>query len=274
MLHCRKGTSHMTKKADWENFFDGHAPVYMENSFTTNTMNEVDFLVEELRLRRGATILDVGCGTGRHAVELARRGHTVTGVDLSSGMLAEAKKSAKRARVSVTWVHANATSMQTHQQFDAVICLCEGAFGLLGRGDDALEQPLAILRGVAKALKPGARCLFTVLNGYRMARAHSQPDVEKDVFDPLTLSEVSDALTLSQVPECCDPTEPVAMRERGFVPTELQLLFRTAGLNVLHIWGGTAGDWRRSKINLDEYEIMVVAEKKRRTSASLSTQKS
>jgi ubiquinone/menaquinone biosynthesis C-methylase UbiE len=111
----------MTKKADWEKFFDGHAPVYMENSFTTNTMNEVDFLVEELRLKRGATVLDVGCGTGRHAIELARRGFVVTGVDLSSGMLAEARK----AKVAVTWVHGDAARMPVEQQFDAVICLCE-----------------------------------------------------------------------------------------------------------------------------------------------------
>jgi hypothetical protein len=97
--------------------------------------------------------------------------------------------------------------------------------------------------------------LFTVLNGYRMARRYSQADVEKNAFDPLTLSE------LSEVP---DVRLPATMRERGFVPTELQLLFRTAGLNVLHIWGGTAGDWRRGRINLDEYEIMVVAEKRRR----------
>ena len=168
----------MTRKADWEKFFDGHAPVYMDNCFTKNTIQEVDFLVEELRLKPNATILDVGCGTGRHAIELARRGYMVTGVDLSSGMLAEAKKSAKKAKVSVNWVHANATSMPIYQKYDAVICLCEGAFGLLGRGDDALEQPMAILRGVARALKPGARCLFTVLNGYASARRHSQSDVE------------------------------------------------------------------------------------------------
>jgi SAM-dependent methyltransferase len=175
-------------------------------------------------------------------------------------MLAEAKKSARKAKVAVTWVHANAARMPIDQEFDAVICLCEGAFGLLGRGDDALEQPLAILRGVARALKPGARCLFTVLNGYRMARRYSQADVEKNTFDPLTLSE------LSELPGPI--SNPGAMREHGFVPAELQLLFRTAGLNVLHISGGTAGDWRRGQINLDEYEIMVVAEKKRRTSSS------
>ena len=246
----------MTKKADWERFFDGHAPVYMDNCFTKNTVNEVDFLIEELRLKPGATILDVGCGTGRHAIELARRGYMVTGVDLSTGMLAEAKKSAKKAKVAVTWVHANSARMPIDQEYDAVICLCEGAFGLLGRGDDALEQPLAILRGVAKALKPGARCLFTVLNGYRMARRYSQADVEKNTFDPLTLSELSEVPNLRL---------PATMRERGFVPTEMQLLFRTAGLYVLHIWGGTAGDWKRGQINLDEYEIMVVAEKKRQT---------
>jgi 2-polyprenyl-3-methyl-5-hydroxy-6-metoxy-1,4-benzoquinol methylase len=255
----------MTKKADWEKFFDGHAPVYMDNCFTKNTVNEVDFLVEELRLKRGASVLDVGCGTGRHSIELARRGFMVTGVDLSSGMLAEARKSAKKAKVTVTFLHANAARMRLGQQFEAVICLCEGAFGLLGKGDDALEQPLAILRGVARTMKPGARCLFTVLNGYRMARQHSQADVEQNAFDPLTLSEVSDVSI---------PGVTSAMRERAFVPTELRLLFRTAGLNVLHIWGGTAGDWRRDKINLDEMEIMVVVEKKRRPPANRSTQKS
>jgi hypothetical protein len=98
-----------------------------------------------------------------------------------------------------------------------------------------------------------------VLNGYSTVRRHSQADVEKNVFDPLTLSEVS---------ECCDASGPFTVRERGFVPTELVLLFRAAGLNVLHIWGGTAGEWRRGKINLDEMEIMVVAEKTRRTRSS------
>jgi 2-polyprenyl-3-methyl-5-hydroxy-6-metoxy-1,4-benzoquinol methylase len=243
----------MTKKAGWERFFDGHAPVYMENSFTQNTMNEVDFLVRELRLKRGAAILDVGCGTGRHAVELARRGFAVTGVDLSEGMLDQARRHAARAGVEVTLIHANAARMRLGRQFDAVICLCEGAFGLLGQGDDALEQPLAILRRVARALKPGARCLFTVLNGYRAVRLHSQGDVESNVFDPLTLTELS---------EVNDPRSSPTMRERAFVPTELRLLFRTAGLTVLHMWGGTAGDWGRRQIKLDEWEIMVVAEKR------------
>lgn len=253
----------MAKKADWQKFFDGHAPVYMQNSFTANTVKEVDFLVEELRLKAGASVLDVGCGTGRHSIELARRGFWVTGVDLSEGMLTEAQKHAAEAGVEVTLMQADAARMRPGRRFDGVICLCEGAFGLLGRGDDALEQPLAILRRVARALRPGARCLFTVLNGYAAVRRRTQEDVEKGTFDPLTLTEASDPQILATVPECCDPACPVVMRERSFVPTELRLLFRTAGLDVLNIWGGTAGDWGRRQIKIDEMEIMVVAEVRR-----------
>lgn len=241
-------------QTDWADFFDDHAPKYDENCFTKNTIREVDFLVEELGLPPSATILDVGCGTGRHAVELARRGFAVTGLDLSAGMLMEARKRAEAARVEVAWLQGDATCFAPAREHDAAICLCEGAFGLLGTGDDAIRQPLAILRNIARALKPRAKCLFTVLNGYRLIRKHSQADVEKKAFDPLSLAEVS---------ECTPPgnRSVYTLRERAFVPTELVLLFALAGLEVLGIWGGTAGNWGKRPIDLDEIEIMVLARK-------------
>ncbi len=55
--------SAMPQKSVWERFFDAHAPIYEENEFTKNTAREVDFLLEELELPSGASILDVGCGT-------------------------------------------------------------------------------------------------------------------------------------------------------------------------------------------------------------------
>lgn len=240
----------MTSRTSWERFFDGHAPVYDENCFTKNALAEVDFLVEELGLAPGAAVLDVGCGTGRHAVELARRGMAVTGMDISAGMLAEAERRAAAAGATVAWVHGDAARLDFAARFDAAVCLCEGAFGLLGAGDDALGQPRAILAGVARALKPGAPCLFTVLNGLAMIRRHGAEDVAAGRFDPLTLTERSD------VEAGADAAE---LRERGFVPTELRFLFAEAGLAVDEVWGGTAGAWHRRPVDPDEMEIMVVA---------------
>ncbi len=84
----------MTDKSVWETFFDAHAEIYDENVFTKNTVNEVDFLLEELGLAPGGSVLDVGCGTGRHSIELAKRGYSVTGLDISSEML---------SRVGIGW---------------------------------------------------------------------------------------------------------------------------------------------------------------------------
>jgi ubiquinone/menaquinone biosynthesis C-methylase UbiE len=161
-------SSRKKKKNEWQKFFDSHASVYMNNPFTKNTIKEVDFILDELRIRPGSSILDMGCGTGRHAVELAKRGYQVTGVDLSSGMLSQAEKVAKE--VNVEWIQADATSFISDRLFDAAICLCEGAFGLLGMKDDPEKHDLLILRNMNASLKPWAKLILTALNACAMIR--------------------------------------------------------------------------------------------------------
>ena len=136
----------------WEEFFDGHAPVYMDNAFTRDTVNEVAFVLDMMNLSPGARSLDVGCGTGRHSIELAIRGYSVTGVDLSAGMLAQAKAAAKHAGVTVAWIKCGATRFRSAEPFDGAICLCEGAFALLGQDDDPHEHDLAIPRRRTRGL--------------------------------------------------------------------------------------------------------------------------
>lgn len=245
----------MTDRTGWQRFFDNHAPDYHDNVFTKNTPAEIEFLLEELRPPAGARILDVACGTGRHAIPLAARGFQVVGIDLSAGMLEQAQAAAAEAGVEIEFRQADATEFTIDEPCDAAICICEGAFGLLASDDDPIEHPLAILRCVAGALKPGSPAIFTVLNGYRMAREFNQVDVTGGNFDPLTLSTISECNTSDVTAEC-------AMRERGFMPTELRLLFDRAGFSIEHIWGGTAGNWRRGPIDLDEFEVMVVARKR------------
>ena len=244
----------MPEKSTWEQFFDAHAPIYDQNVFTKNTAGEVDFLLEELELPPGASILDVGCGTGRHSVDLAKRGYAVTGLDLSAEMLAKAAEAANASGVQVDWVHSDAARFTLPEKYDGAVCLCEGAFGLLGAGDDPIAHPSAILGNICRSLKPQAKAVLTVLNGAAMIRKYQNQDVAEGRFDPLTLVESSQFAPREGLPA-------ISVRERGFVPTELRLLFRLAGMSVLNIWGGTAGKWGRRAIDLDEIEIMVVARK-------------
>ena len=89
-----------------------------------------------------------------------------------------------------------------------------------------------------------------------MLRQFSQKDVASGQFDPLTMIETSEMEY--DTPE---GQKSVLLRERGYVPTELVALFRLAGFEVGHIGGGTAGNWGRRPVDLDEMEVMVIARK-------------
>ncbi len=237
----------------WQRFFDGYAPRYEGEDFTKGTEAEVGFLVELLGLPTGRRILDVGCGTGRHSVALAARGYRMTGLDLSSGMLAQARAAAAAAGVALELVQADATRFRFAEPFDAAICLCEGAFTLIG-ADDPVEHDLAILANVRAALRPGAPFVLTALNAMRMVREATPEQVAAGLFDPMTQSQTNDMEW-----EDAGGRHTARLRERGYAPTELALALRATGFVVEHVWGGTAGNWGRRPVELDEYEIMAVA---------------
>ena len=85
-----------------------------------------------------------------------------------------------------------------------------------------------------------------------MIRKYQNEDVATGRFDLVTMVESSEHAPREGLPT-------ISVRERAFVPTELSLLLRLARMSVLDIWGGTAGNWGRRSIDLDEVEIMVVA---------------
>jgi 2-polyprenyl-3-methyl-5-hydroxy-6-metoxy-1,4-benzoquinol methylase len=197
-------------------------------------------------------LLDVGCGAGRHAVELARRGYRVTGVDLSRGMLAEAQKAAEAAGVSVEWVHCPAQDYRAPEPFDGVYSVCEGALSLLGMAD-AFDRDEPILANLYAALRPGGYALVTVLNGMRFLRMYGEADVQAGRFDPLTMVELG-AMEI----ETAEGRRSIPTRERGYIPTELSMMLQHAGVEVVRISGGTAGNWRLERPSLDEMELMAV----------------
>jgi 2-polyprenyl-3-methyl-5-hydroxy-6-metoxy-1,4-benzoquinol methylase len=239
-----------------QEFFDNHAPQYMQNVFTKNTEFEIGFILEELSLEPGNRILDLGCGTGRHSVPLAGHGMEVTGLDLSGGMLAQARKYADEKNVNPEFVQGDATRFSFDTPFDHVICLCEGSFGLLAEKDNAAERDLAILKNIHACLRPGGMLLMTVLNGLKKIREHSPEDINLGIFDPINLVTI-EKMSIQEA----GGSHEISVREKGFTPSELHHLFVRARLGILELWGGTAGSWHKKALEMDEYEIMILAQK-------------
>jgi cyclopropane fatty-acyl-phospholipid synthase-like methyltransferase len=247
----------MNKEREWEVFFDHHAPKYMDEVFTKNTAEEVEFLIEELQLPEGGAILDVGCGTGRHAVELAKRGYRITGIDLSLGMLAEAKRTADEAGVELELIHADAAKYRPEKKFDGVICLCEGAFALIGKGEDPIEHDLAILRNINYALKPDSIFILDTLNGLEKIRKYNIEDIQQKKFNQITLVETF----RMDYTDDDGNQKTVTVREKGYVGSELKLMLRIAGFEAFHFYGSTAGNWGHREVDPDEIGMMAIARK-------------
>ena len=241
---------------DWQKFFDSYADKYDKECFVQNTDTELSFLVDQLQSPSDGRILDVGCGTGRHSVGLAKVGYEVTGVDLSSGMLEQSSARAEAAGVSVEWVHSNAVDFIRVDYYDSAICLCEGAMCLLGADDDAFRRDMQILGNIFTSLRSGGRFILNVLNACRLIRQYTDEDIESGKFDILTLTERSIAGDLVKT-----DGDPLRARERGYTAPELRRMLECAGFKVNGIYGGTAGDWGLRVPKLDEYELMAITEK-------------
>ncbi|MGH9005998.1 MAG: class I SAM-dependent methyltransferase, partial [Acidimicrobiia bacterium] len=151
----------------FEDVADHLGEAYLRYSFTQGTGQEVAFLVEELGLAPGMRVLDVGCGPGRHAHALARLGVEVTGVDISERFIDLARKDAP---AGATFVRGDARALGYDAEFDAVISLCQGAFGLAGGPGAPLDPDGAVLAGMARALEPGGRLALTAFSAYFQVR--------------------------------------------------------------------------------------------------------
>ncbi|MBN6040564.1 bifunctional 2-polyprenyl-6-hydroxyphenol methylase/3-demethylubiquinol 3-O-methyltransferase UbiG [Amycolatopsis sp. 195334CR] len=130
------------------------------------TVQEIDFLEQNLGLTPRSRILDVPCGSGRHSLELARRGHRVTGVDLSAEAIGHARRAA--AGLDVEFVQADMREIPRDAGFDAVLCL-GNSFGYLEL--DGLREFAAAL---GAAVRPGGGLVVdfgsaaeSILPGYR-----------------------------------------------------------------------------------------------------------
>ncbi|HWE30135.1 MAG TPA: class I SAM-dependent methyltransferase, partial [Polyangia bacterium] len=122
------------------------------------TEREAQFVGESLGIPAGGALLDLACGYGRHAMELAAKSYKVTGLDLSLPLLIRAADAARRVGVNVNFIHGDMREMTFENEFDGAYCM----FTSFGYFDDDTNRKVAA--NLARAIKPGGKLLIDVVN--------------------------------------------------------------------------------------------------------------
>lgn len=224
--------------ADWfETFFSGLAlDLWRATNTPEHTAHEAAFLIEKLGLRPGDCALDVPCGNGRLAVELAAGGIRMTGVDISKGFLDEARRTAP----GLEWVLGDMRELPWKSCFDAAFCW-GNSFGYFDH-----ESCLRFLKGVARALKPGGRFILdtglvaeSILPNLQRERTLEIGDIgfaSRNVYDP-----VEGRLDITYTFTRGEEREVKATHQWVHSAAEVRRMLRQCGLEPLEAFGDVDG---------------------------------
>ena len=227
----------------FEPMADHMGSAYLRYSFTKGTAQEIDHIVSVLGLVPGMRVLDVGCGPGRHAYELAQRGITVHGIDISQTFVDLAQKSAPSG---ATFQRMDARALTFENEFDAAICLCQGAFGLM----TANGQDIDVLSGIRRSLKEGAGLALSAFNAYFAVKYFSQATFDAGTGVSHEVTEIRNQEGVGQT---------VDLWTGCYTPRELRLMLSVCDFEPHSISSVDPGSYAEGPATTESSEFLVVA---------------
>lgn len=249
----------------YEEIFENYGMQYDRESFAQGTLGECDFIEDEIGYNKKLRILDIGCGTGRHSIELAKRGYAVVGLDLSESLLKRAREKASAENVHIIFQRHDARNLHFVREFDLVLMICEGAFPLM----ETDEMNFLILQNAANALVSGGKLIFTTLNGlfplFHSVKEFLNSEAKEGnatygdhSFDLMTFRDHNTTYVVDDFGN----RKELRCNERYYVPSEITWLLKTLGFRTVDIFGAKLGAFSRNDtLTTEDFEMLVIAEK-------------
>lgn len=269
----------LTKKAYSRMLLNGN------HQWMRHTEAEVNFIVKECRLNEKCSVLDLGCGIGRHSIALAKRGSEVIGIDYIAEFISKAKSdSIKLGHDRLEFIDADCRFVRLDKKFDTVLCL----YDVVGSFVDNKEN-IRILECVAQHLKPDGTALISVMN-YELTeqqasntfsleeepnklldlKAGNIMEQTGDIFKPdfyLVDKETHIVYRKEQFTERTEkPDLPIELivRDRRFKKNEMEEMCNSVGMEVKWARYVSAGKWDYALESCDSHakEILVLCRKR------------
>lgn len=249
----------------YETLFENYGEKYDNESFVQGTIGECDFIEKEINHNKSLKIIDIGCGTGRHAIELSKRGYSVTGIDLSESLLEKAREKAKQNGLQIDFLKHDARNLPFDKKFDVAIMMCEGGFPLM----ETDEMNYEILKNVSQSLKENAKFIFTTLNGlfpiFNSIEEFCASNTDdgnatyhKNNFDLMTFRDYN----ITKVEDDNGIEKELECNERYYIPSEITWLLKTLGFTKIEIFGSKLGAFSRDdKLTTNDFEMLVISER-------------
>jgi SAM-dependent methyltransferase len=246
--------------SDW--YRRAYPPEMDKLPWAQKTGSEVDRLLRILQPGGDQRILDLGCGTGRHALELRRRGFSVVGVELLEANVAVAKASAAEESLEIEFVQADLRELAFDREFDIVLSLNDGAIGYFESEADNLRT----FEVIARALRDSGRHLLQIANvlhaeKFMPAKGWIEGGGSIELFDHHwdAATRCWEGTTASiVVGEVFEGLAPIPFRKRLYSAEELKEIYAPLGMEVTGVYrgNGKAGRPRNT-----QFEIFVTATK-------------
>lgn len=214
----------------------------LNRPWAEQTAGEIDRAIAILRPDEGARVLDLACGTGRHSIELARRGFSVVGVDIAPDLLEVANRDGQEAEGDVSFLEADLRGLEFDEEFDVVLNLNDGAIGYF----ETEEENHRTFEVIAAALKPGGGNLLQLPN-VLYAEAHLP---QKTWIAGGGMVELIDhhwnagtrylegSTTPILVGEVFEGVSPIPFRQRLYSAEELSEIYQSVGMELAGVFRG------------------------------------